>query len=230
MLLTSNREKLEIRVEALIARKREKANTRASRERSNSIVSSAYSRAPSDFFANEDAHHNTSQGNESIGETSYLQIPGALLVPGRRRYARSAEPTPVEKPTNQQDYARHRSVSKYQSLQRSRPLSKPLSRETSLSSVAEAEETQSVASEPPPSSITRGVGRLYPSLEDLKNEMKPKKLLPVRGRSVAAAVNMFERIEEEQSMEAQWEQAWLKRKASEHDLQSLGGSGKRVHI
>jgi hypothetical protein len=59
--------------------------------------------------------------------------------------------------------------------------------------------------------------------------MRPKKLLPVKGRSVAAAVNLFERIEEEQSMEAQREQAWLKRKGSDLDLQeSSSVSSKRA--
>lgn len=223
-------EKLEVRVQALIARKQQKSAGRSHRERSHSVASSAYSRAPSDFFQEEDAHLQSYQTNESNPDATYLDIPGALLSPGRRRYARSAEPIVPQKPSAQQDYARHRGVSKYQSLQRRMPLHKPLSRETSLSSVAEAEETQSVASEPPPSSVTRSLSRLYPSLEELKSEMRPKKLLPVRGRSVAAAVNLFEKIEEEQSMEAHWDQAWLKRKPSETDLRGLDDSSKRVRI
>jgi hypothetical protein len=60
--------------------------------------------------------------------------------------------------------------------------------------------------------------------------MKPKKLIPVRGRSVAAAVNLFEKIEEEQSMEAHFEQAWLKRKASEQDLRTFDESNKRIRM
>lgn len=221
-------ELLEVRVEALIARKQHKAPR--VRERSQSIASTAYSRAPSDFFADEDAHIHSQQVNERAADTSYLDIPGALLSPGRRRYARSAEPVRVNTPSGQQDYARYREISKYQSLQRRLPAQSSLSRETSLSSVAEAEETQSVASEPPLSKFSRGISRLYPSLDDLKAEMKPKKFLPVRGRSVAAAVNLFEKIEEEQSIEVQWEQTWLKRKASENDLKKVDDIKKRVRI
>lgn len=219
---------LEVRVEALIARKQQKAPR--TRERSQSVVSTAYSRAPSDFFANEDAHMYAQQVDERAADTTYLDIPGALLSPGRRRYARSAEPIKVGKPVGQQDYARHRGISKYQSLNKRLPIHTSLSRETSLSSVAEAEETQSVASEPPLSTISRGIPRVYPSLDDLKAEMKPKKFLSVRGRSVAAAVNLFEKIEEEQSIEAQLEHSWMKRKASEQDLRKLADTSKRVRI
>ena len=229
LILTFNSELLGIRVEALIARKQQKG-PRVNRERSHSVVSTAYSRAPSDFFVDEDAHMRIQQTSESFADTTYLDIPGALLSPGRRRYARSAEPVRVERPSGQQDYARHRGITKFQSLQRRLPTHTSLSRETSLSSVAEAEEAQSISSEPPFSSVNRSLSRLYPSLEDLRAEMKPKKLLPVRGRSVAAAVNLFEKIEEEQSVEAQLEQTWLKRKASEQDLLNLRDSNKKVRI
>lgn len=229
LIFAIHSELLEIRVEALIARKQQKG-PRVNRDRSHSVVSTAYSRAPSDFFVDEDVHMHTQKSNESFADTTYLDIPGALLSPGRRRYARSAEPVRVETARGQQDYARHRGISTFQSLQRRLPTHTSLSRETSLSSVAEAEEAQSIASEPSFSCVSRRLSRLYPSLEDLKAEMKPKTLLPVRGRSVAAAVNLFERIEEEQSMEAQWEQTWLKRKASEQDLHTVEDTNKKVRL
>lgn len=230
MQLTSRNhsELLCIRVEALIARKRQKAPRL--RERSQSVASTAYSRAPSDFFVDEDANIIAQQvcSKEHSADTTYLDIPGALLSPGRPRYARSAEPVRIEATSGRQECARFRGVGKYQSLQK-RPLAHlPMSRETSLSSVAEAEETQAIASEPPLSVTSRALSRLYPSLDDLKAEIKPKKILPVRGKSVAAAVNLFEKIEEEQSMEAQRDQTRLKRKSSEQEIGTADASSKRT--
>jgi hypothetical protein len=224
-------EKLAIRVQALLARKQLKSASQPKRERSMSVASTAYSRAPSDFFTQEDSRIHGYNGNSNgSNDSTFLNIPGALMSPPGRRYTRSAEPVILGNGEGRQDYARHRGVSKYQSLSRRNAQASQhsvLQRETSLSSVAE--ETYSIASEPPPSRIDRSVSRLYPSLDDLTVEMRPKKLLPVKGRSVAAAVNLFERIEEEQSMEAQREQAWLKRKGSDLDLQeSSSVSSKRA--
>lgn len=214
------RTKLEVRVQALLARKNQKATSLARRERSQSIVSSVGSRAPSEFFMEEELRINDHANESSSWDASKLQIPGSLPWAIPRRYARSAEPVAVhaEPRGNHQEYSRYRSVSKYQAMQRkTSQYPSRLSRERSLESVAE--ETQSIASEPPPSRSDRtGVLRLYPSLEDLKLEVRPKKLLPVKGRSVAANVSLFEKIEEEQSLEVQKETAWLKRKASQQDL------------
>lgn len=91
-------------------------------------------------------------------------------------------------------------------------------------------------------SISSRAGSLYPSLDSLKAELRPKKLLPVKGRSVAAAVSKFEKIEEEQTLDLLRSRV-PKRKATEHSVanaeagagaetQSLDGRGaaKRVRV
>jgi hypothetical protein len=72
------------------------------------------------------------------------------------------------------------------------------------------------------------VSKLYPPLDDLAADMRPKKAMPIKGRSVLAAVNMFERIEEEQSLEVVKSRVPKRKDVS--DTVSESGSSKRVRI
>lgn len=227
ILLPSYSDKLEIRVEALCCRKAAKASEeRSRRERSASVLSSAHSRAPSEFFHEQDRSIGRPDRN-SIGESpehTFLQVPGHL--PNVRRYAASAEPLEPDKKDDFSPF--HRVGSKS-------PQAPPSTlynggtrlhrRASSLTSIAESPHkkvspsyTRPVGK---PSSIANRISKLYPSLDELSVEMRRKKNMPIRGRSIAAAVTRIEKIEEENIKDA-FRSKVQKRKAEELDGSTNG--------
>ena len=216
--------KIEVRVEALLARKEYKSIMGSHRrDRSMSFVSSACSRAPSEFFANEDSRllERGPQFAQSPSQSGYLKVPGQKFPPvlTSRRYAQSAEPyfpSILARSSSQ--------VPKHSYLSHFTDHNPRHRRASSLTSIIEPPVLVK-----PSNSISNRINKLYPSLDDLAAEIRPKKAMPIKGRAIAAAVNKFEKIAEEHSIEIVKSRI-LKRKATEDSLLQEEETSKKARF
>lgn len=251
------RRKLVLRVEALIHRKIEKGeHERSRRERSHSYASSACSQAPSEFFSRLDSQLRDGDDSgdmldrsTSFADDTFLKPPRvAAGAPPRQRIVHSAEPS-VPLALAARTYSHllsNRSGnpstilhSKADAVNYSPPAAMPR-RAASLTDLMSELVSTTGASHKPSGplhrsfSVSKRVGSLYPSLDELAEELRPKRHLPIRGGRVKAAVSQYEAIEEEHSLEVIKEQKlWQKRKTSELDAnssQESEESKKRIRI
>ena len=222
--LSAVRDKLEARVQALLARKEQKGlSERSRRERSASFASSAQSRAPSDFFAHQDSRM-LPAGDDSreslistVGNDSsfHTLLPGALRRILPRKF-RSAEPPA----SSERDSASHvpttgsTSASARQARAASHPLRSTVSEQGSLRSTIHPYDRPGTS--------------LYPSLHDLTREMNGSQSnLSIRGSKVKARVDLFQTLEQESSLDAIRSQPPSKRKA---DSIETGTASKRARF
>lgn len=178
-LMMISRDKLEARVEALVQRRNQKRTESPRRGRSASIASTAVSRAPSDFFAGEDARLLLNARNRDSASFS------PSLNPPMRRTAWSAEPL---YPTSSTPFS-----SNYSRFLKPRPPSNAST--TGISRAASVGDTLELAPLKVATAFpTNQPAPLYPDLSDLAQSLRPIKQLPIRGSKIMAAVNRLEQL------------------------------------